>query len=281
MAVLPNFVGIGAPRAGSSWLHGLLSSHPDVYMPTRRKEIMFFSELYDRGLEHYAGFFPGDEDARRFTAIGEITPQYLYDPACIERIAAVPQIEKLLLIVRNPIERTWSHYTHRVWREKQLLPIERYIGIDPRVRDWSLYAKHLRPWLERFGRERVLMLVHEHAVKDPAGTKAELGAFLGIDPSRFPGDAGGQRVGMGGVPQRRRLAAAVSKASISVRRLGLDWVPNAIKRTGLREVILGKRSRDALPPMSDETRDQLWETFAPDIAELEAMMSVDLSVWHS
>ena len=58
---LPTFLGIGAPRAGTTWLNTLLSSHPDVYMPTRREEVRFFDRDYDFGLGWYESFFPPPE----------------------------------------------------------------------------------------------------------------------------------------------------------------------------------------------------------------------------
>ena len=69
---LPAFLGIGVPRAGTTWLHTLLASHPDVYTPTLRKEINFFDRYYDRGLSWYEALFPPPENAERYQAIGEI-----------------------------------------------------------------------------------------------------------------------------------------------------------------------------------------------------------------
>ena len=59
--MLPNFLGIGVPRGGTTWLHELLSSHSEVYMPTQRKEIHYFDRFYDRGSSWYEDFFPSDE----------------------------------------------------------------------------------------------------------------------------------------------------------------------------------------------------------------------------
>ena len=62
---LPTFLGIGVQRAGTTWLHTLLNSHPDVYMPTHRKEIRFFDRYYERGLSWYEEFFCPAQELQR------------------------------------------------------------------------------------------------------------------------------------------------------------------------------------------------------------------------
>ena len=61
--MLPNFIGIGVPRAGTTWLHELLDMHPDVAVPQRRKEVHFFDRYYDKGMAWYSSFFPPDHEA--------------------------------------------------------------------------------------------------------------------------------------------------------------------------------------------------------------------------
>ena len=89
---LPTFLGIGAMRAGTTWLHDLLASHPDVFVPARRKEVNFFSFYYERGLSWYERFFPPESEAQNYRAIGEISPIYLYCDPCPERIASMSLI---------------------------------------------------------------------------------------------------------------------------------------------------------------------------------------------
>src|SRR2546427_8680745 len=91
---LPTFLGIGVPRAGTTWLHTLLSGHPDAYLPTRRKEVRFFDRHFDRGVEWYEGFFSPPEGTGGYRAIGEISPHYLYGqggPTKIATALASPQ----------------------------------------------------------------------------------------------------------------------------------------------------------------------------------------------
>src|SRR6266508_2090579 len=104
---LPSFLGIGVPRAGTTWLYELLRTHPDVYVPLRRKELSYFDLHYNRGVEWYSKFFPPDHEVSRFRAVGEISPYYFYCPDCPARIADLG-IAKLVLKLRHPVDRAWS-----------------------------------------------------------------------------------------------------------------------------------------------------------------------------
>lgn len=100
---LPTFLGIGVPRGGTTWLHTLLASHPEVYMPTRRKEIRFFEKYYERGVSWYSTFFCPPEQAERYRAIGEISTQYYDCKACPQRIFTTLPQSKLIIIDRKSV----------------------------------------------------------------------------------------------------------------------------------------------------------------------------------
>ena len=71
---LPNFLVVGAQRAGTTWLDAILRQHPEIYLPVKRKEIHFFDKNFSKGETWYSGFFPDDSAASDYKAIGEITP---------------------------------------------------------------------------------------------------------------------------------------------------------------------------------------------------------------
>src|SRR5262245_15946864 len=107
---LPNFLVIGAQRAGTTLLHRILDLHPAVYMPYRRKEVHYFDWYYDRGPEWYSRFFPTGAEARRYRAIGEATPDYLFDARAPQRIRALLTDCRFVLSLRNPVDRAFSWY---------------------------------------------------------------------------------------------------------------------------------------------------------------------------
>ena len=99
----PFFIGIGAQRAGTSWLHSCLCEHPEIYMP--RKEMHFFDNKYEKGVEWYCNEFSNCGEQQKS---GEITPDYMSNYQALERIAQLSKKIKLIVILREPIERAYS-----------------------------------------------------------------------------------------------------------------------------------------------------------------------------
>lgn len=130
---LPTFLGIGMMRGGTTWLHELLASHPEVFVSMRRKEVYFFDQYYERGLHWYRRFFTDEVEAERYQDIGEITPGYLHCPRCPERITSLLSITKLILIVRNLIDRSYSHYglVVRAWKTSE--SFETFLSLRPQA----------------------------------------------------------------------------------------------------------------------------------------------------
>jgi hypothetical protein len=223
--ILPGFLIIGAPRAGTTTLFHHLRQHPDVAQPRGGdpavawiKELHFFDEKYWRGLDWYRSFFPL-EAARRLArrrggdlVAGEATPYYLFHPAVPERVAASLPDVRLVALLRDPIERAYSHYQLmvRTGREKhsfadaialeeERLAARKEMGVGEaqgahgdtggrahhhhRHRAYfgrGLYAGQLERWLAHFPREQLLVLRTEDMLERPGDVYAETLAFLGL-----------------------------------------------------------------------------------------------------
>lgn len=200
---LPDFIIAGAPRSGTTWLYELLDRHPDVYMAKPRSpEPKFFlvDELYEQGLERYAQWFA---PARADQIVGEKSTNYLEQSVVAERIArALPSV-KLVFILREPVARAYSNYLWSRMNGKEdegfdtalALEPERERTLPPALRyarphayfSRGLYADLLRPYLERFARERVLILRFEDVVSTPREVATRVHHFLGVEAR--PADA--------------------------------------------------------------------------------------------
>jgi len=202
---LPTFLGIGVPRAGTTWLHTLLSGHAAVYLPTKRKEIRFFDRHYERGLAWYESFFCPPEEADRYDAIGEISPQYFYCEECPSRIAAALPDVKLLVMLRHPVDRAYSNYGFVVQRRNYRDSFERFLATRPNAVEMGFYSRHLARYLDAFGADRVHALVFEQTVADGEGVRRTLGGFLAVHPEGFPGSVG--KVNASTVPKHGTYAA--------------------------------------------------------------------------
>jgi hypothetical protein len=103
---LPSFFVVGAMRSGTTSLFAALASHPEVF-GAQEKELLFFDRHYQRGLDWYQSKFSGSEN---FTAVGEASQSYMYSQEAIRRMAATVPTARLIAILRDPVERAYSHY---------------------------------------------------------------------------------------------------------------------------------------------------------------------------
>ncbi len=187
----PTFLGIGAQKTGTTWLHAMLRLHPDVGMP-EQKELHFWdgSEPDAASVETYCARF----DALPGRARGEITPSYAILPPA--RIAAIrrrlPALQ-LLYIVRNPMERAWSQARMELSRHIQkhgASPAELDAWLEIQLRSpESLargdYAACLVNWLAEYPREQLQVFIYEEAMAVPRGFLQDCARHLDVDPGHY------------------------------------------------------------------------------------------------
>lgn len=272
--MLPNCIGIGVPRAGTTWLYNLLDSHPDVYMsPT--KEIHFFDHHYSKGEEWYRRFFRGA--GSEVSVVGEYTPHYLYHPEVPERIAAMPSIKKLIVMLRNPVDRAFSHYVWRMRLDNYKGSFEAFLEDYPHALEWGHYSTNLERFFEWFHRDQVLILIHERAFGNVDKTIDRIARFLEISYSKFPEGAGKGRVNTAKVPKYLTTRHLVSHAGNFLRRANLGRLVNAGARLGVKRILDRPQPR---PEMSEKTRVELTSYFRHEISELQALLETSLDDWN-
>jgi hypothetical protein len=162
--VLPNFLGLGVGKAGTTTLHYILRQHPDVLL-VPEKEARFFSNdaNYAKGLEWYSEKFSKYSGQ---SVIGDITPAYFISPEAHKRIAeSLNENIKLILILRHPVTRAYSHYLHNV---RLLLTNDPFFDgsriLDDYYVDCSMYSKRLEHLFQLFPRENMLTLIYERDI---------------------------------------------------------------------------------------------------------------------
>jgi hypothetical protein len=177
----PDYVGVGIQKAGTSWWNLGIAEHPDVD-PSVRKELHFFQHQWDRDfgaddVQDYHRYFP----RRPGHLSGEWTPRYLLDPWTPGRLRQAAPDARLLVLLRDPIERFRSGTTHNLARFDTLHP--RFL-IEATER--GRYASLLARLLEHFPREQVLVLQFEKCISRPEPEMARTYGFLGLDPDFRP-----------------------------------------------------------------------------------------------
>lgn len=287
---LPNFFVIGAAKAGTTSLYSYLGQHPQIFMP-RLKELGFFQvdEEFERGLsvllrQHYQG-------AQGFLARGEATPTYLYNEFVAERIAVTLPVSshRFLVLFRDPVERAYSAYLHMVRLKVETETFERGLELEPvRIRDdiyrsyshayvqAGMYARFLEPWIERFGRPRVLPVFSEELRNDPAAVMREICEFLEVDPG-FEFDAS-RRLNVAS-DTRFGLLPLLWRTPTPVKRVLNAAISHRV-RGNIMQYIGEKDTKPMKPsPMNEATAARLRTVFAEDVRSLERITGRDLSAW--
>lgn len=201
---LPNFLIVGTQKGGTTFLYDELVKHPQI-MGALTKEVHYFDANFDKAADWYRAFFPTAETlAARGAITGEASPSYLFHPHAARRIHALaPQI-KIIMLLRNPIARAYSHYHHEVRLGYEDLPFaeaiareeERLTGEHPRMlADETYYSAaymhysyltrghyfaQLQQWHALFPAEQILTLKSEDFYANPAVALQEVLAFLAL-----------------------------------------------------------------------------------------------------
>jgi hypothetical protein len=211
---LPDALIIGAQRCGTSSLYKYLGGHPDV-VPSVRKETEFFTRRFGMGVGWYRAHFPLEARltlGRRHGMTFEATPDYLFHPLAPARAARLLPEAKIVVLLRDPVQRAFSHYRHMVRLGFESLAFEDALDaessrlapdIEAMKRDplhWcrpflhfsyvarGLYAQQLARWFDAFPRERFLLIKSEDFYAAPAQHYQEVVSFLGLGgwvPDRF------------------------------------------------------------------------------------------------
>lgn len=208
--VLPEALVIGVQKGGTTSLYRYLEQHPQV-LPSRKKEPNYFSGQYRRGLGWYRSFYPLSLEARLNPSAFAIDASVstIYHPYAPERVQAIIPDARLIALLRDPVERAWSHYHHilrlddeprehlpfeqAIWQEEaRLHEYRQRLERDPLHHDLSvnrftylsrgLYAEQLRRWLHRFERDQLLVIASEELFATPEVTLARVLDFLGLPP---------------------------------------------------------------------------------------------------
>jgi hypothetical protein len=200
----PDYVGVAAEKSGTTWWYRLLVSHPEI-VGVPRKELHYFQHHWDADFDAqliaaYHRYFPRTEGQ----LAGEWTPRYAVDPWTPGRLAASAPNARLLVMLRDPVDRFRSGATHELHRfgivQTRML-VENF--------ERGRYASQINRLLQYFPEEQILVLQFEACLRDPAGEYRRTLQFLGVDPGYSPENIGdrvhGAKVPHVNVPADLRL----------------------------------------------------------------------------
>lgn len=264
-----DFCIIGAQKSGTTTIARVLEAQPGVFLAPV-KEVHFFDRHFDRGLTWYERQFA---KAPSGAIVGEATPMYLFEPEVAARMASVMPDARLVAILRNPVDRAYSHYWHTRSRGDEPLELREAIAAEPeRLRSDDVgvrgrysyvgkgrYAAQLQRFVDHFPREQLLVLLFDDLVREPETLLAQVCAHIGAGPLQLDGVA-------------TRQVGRHKRAPRIVRR-----VAGLMPTLSLRRRVRGLGSRaTGYPPLDADDRALLNELLAPEVRALEAWLGRDL-----
>lgn len=213
----PDFLIIGTKRGGTTSTIRGLQRHPSI-LPMwpgveNAKKTHFFDQNYHRGTAWYLSHFPSDAVRQRSErvhgvspVVGEAAPYYMFHPLVLGRVLETIPAVKIIVLLRNPVDRVWSHHHERVLNRTETLPFrealeaekDRLAGEAERIvsepgyyserHDFcsylarGRYLEHLGPWLDAFYPHQLHVVRSEDLYADPGTTFAQMHRFLGVPP---------------------------------------------------------------------------------------------------
>ena len=289
---LPNFIVIGAAKAGTTALYWYLAEHPDVFM-SPVKETNFFAYGRDargqllygdpehhqfpvKSLSEYEELFT---EAGKAAAVGEASPMYLECPQAAGRIRALLPDTRIICGLRHPVDRAYSD------RLMYLRSLGR--ALDP-AHDLSVSAAWARPdshWMrigryheqltryyEAFEREQIHIFLFDDLKRNPLRVMQEMYRFLGVEPGFVPDFATPHNVG--GMPASKLLESVFT--SRAIRSAVGSWMPTRAANW-VRQ--LRTRNMRQAPPLPAELRQELTRQFRADIARTSELIGRSLEHW--
>jgi len=282
----PDFIGIGAMRCATTWISRCIEEHPDLFIPAGKKELHFFDRVLlgeEKTIDWYLDHFTLASDHQK---VGEFTPNYFSNSDIPRTIHNHFPRAKLILSLRDPVERLKSHYKY-VKRNHIDIPDNVQLAITERGKDFhfmelGLYSSSLKSYLEVFPQDQILIIFYEDIVSQPNQTCKALYSFLEVEPNFVP-------------PSLARRVNASSAVKSSALLRVMRFVKQAIINSSwLREVVVllgGVRvgrwinrhnrtnSKNSEVYLGPDLISHLHEYYLEDIEILESLTSRDLASW--
>lgn len=178
---------IGAMKAGTTSLYNYLADHPQLYASPKKEPRVFRDPADEESLRTaFLALFEGRRDEAWCFEGSTAYTKYPHVPGVVERLHAVVPDARFVYLVRNPVERTWSHYVHNVAQGRERRTLTEALAAGRQYLDFSRYHMQLEQYCRVFPRDRILVQVFEEMTTNPEATVRAVTEFLGVDSSYRP-----------------------------------------------------------------------------------------------
>jgi hypothetical protein len=302
---LPDFLLVGAPKAGTTALHAALAQHPELFLSSPKEPKYYLCG--DSPPPAYRG--PGDAHSNREwiwqrqryldlfgragddQKAGESTPFYLYHRDARRRIATDLPTAKLVAVLRDPVDRAYSNWMH-LWADglepcsdvvracaKEAARVEDGWAPFWHYRGLGMYGRQLADLFEQFPREQVLVLRYRQLVDEPRRTLNKVSRFLGVSENVVTSVPAGNSRPFVNPSARTKVLGPLVRAGASAGQ----FLPPVAWRQVSRPLVaqLHQRGNPARPALTEEQRDALREPFLEDLDLLEEVTGLSFTDWRS
>jgi hypothetical protein len=288
---MPNFLIIGAMKSGTTALYYYLEQHPEIYMSPVKEPNFFSSQEQENAADAvtnigtYQHLFRGGSGKK---ALGEASHSYLYEPRAAAEIKRYVPEAKLIAILRNPIDRAYSHFLHMV--RTGMEPLDDFaqalreeevrIHKERTFQDYigrGLYYQQLKRYFGTFPQEQVRVYLYEDLSGAPISTVQDAFRFLKVDDSFVPDVS--LRRNVSGQPKYKTLDGLLRRQS-RIKHAAKIYLP-ARMRWRLSKTFDDLKTRNLAepPPVQSKVRRQLIGVYREDILQVQELIHRDLSGW--
>jgi hypothetical protein len=309
---LPNFFVVGAAKAGSTSVYNYLSRHPEVYMspvkephyfasdmdtehfrdnykPVMNKDLTAYLEgdmkepvfqAYIRDWSQYLKLF---KNVKNEKAIGEVSNSYLYSSTAAKNIHDKIPGAKIIIILRNPVERAFSHYIMdlrigyteppfiNALKKDMALPLKGW-GVSNLYVEIGLYFEQVKRYAELFPKEQLHIVLFDNLKKDTEGEMKKIFSFVGVNPDVQINY--NESYNESTLPRNKVIGDLYKNKKIRETITGL--IPKALKKQFKKAALTNK----TLPAITEEERSFLKDIFNNDISHLSKLIGRDLNSWQ-
>jgi len=299
---LPNFLIVGAQKSGTTSLYNYLRQHYEVFTPERLKEPKFFVAPILKKINHnqplwakvmnnstfeWQNYLKLFENVQKEKAIGESTTAYLYYyETAITLIREYLEDIKIIISLRNPIDRAFSAYLHlrrdnlenisfeealkkENWRKRlNWIPLYHYTSI-------GFYYNQVKAYLDTF--DQVKVYLYDDLQKDSLSLVRDMYEFLGVDTS-FVSDVS-IRYNVSGIPKNKFIHKFLKEPNVlksTIKPLIKKVIPQEKRRKIIEKIKMRNLQK---PQMKPETREYLKNLYREDILKLQGLIKRNLSSW--
>lgn len=235
----PDFLVVGAPKCATTWLSRNLNVNPQIFVP-KVKDIYFFDQKYSSGFEYYSKFFAGTED---FKVCGEFSHNYMYSSTAMFRIKNdLPKV-KIIITLRNPIERSISHAKFFVRDGLSCDIFDAAKNYWKFVVEWSMYQNYLPQILKEF-HDRILLVFHEDISENPSNTIQKVCEFLDVDYDQNQSENHRKVVLGSSYPRNLLIARAAKRTANFLRQADMHNILARSKTSKVLNLLLYKSANE-------------------------------------